>query len=175
MTVALHTNVTMAGLDFDVGVKSLNGTIAVDFDITNLTAGHIGLADNRHGNYGTIGSPVAGGNQIWGEAQGLIVAGDGSVHFETWFRKGGGGGEMTSIRVGSVGSYKKFRVEQTTNCTSRALKIYGLSVLGDAPGPLLVDETFTTGANHDMRSNYFSPFIAGCSTESTIYRCVRKD
>ena len=175
MTVALHTNVTMAGLDFDVGVKSLNGTIAVDFDITNLTTGHIGLADNRHGNYGTIGSPVASTNQIWGEAQGLIVYGDGTVSFETWFRKDGGGNEMTVIKVGSVGGYKKFRVEQTTNHTSRALKIYGLSVLGGAPRALLVGETFLTGANHDMRSNYFSPFIFGGGTESTIYRCVRKD
>lgn len=175
MTVALNTNVTMTGLDFDVGVKSLNGTIAVDFDITNVSAGHIGLADNRLGNYGAVGGPVAERNQIWGEAQGLIVAGDGSVSFETWFRKAGGAGEMTAIKVGSVGSYKKFRIEQTTRGTTRTLKIYGLSALGGSAIVLLVNETFTTGANHDMRSNYFSPFIAGGSTESTIYRCVRKD
>ena len=45
--------------------------------------------------------------------------------------------------------------------------------LFSAPGE--TNETFATGANHDMRSNYFSPFIYGGSTESTIYRCVRKD
>lgn len=175
MTVALNTNVTLTGLDFDVGVKSLDGTIAVDFDITNLGGGHVGLADNRLGNYGTIGGPVAASNQIWGEAQGLIVAGDGSVSFETWFRKDGGAAEMTAIKVGSVGSYKKFRVEQTTSGTTRVLKIYGIAALGGAAVTLLVNETFTTGANHDMRSIYFSPFIFGGSTESTIYRCVRKD
>ncbi len=175
MTVALNTNVTMTGLDFDVGVKSLNGTIAVDFDITNVRAGHIGLADNRIGNYGAVGGPVAASNQIWGEAQGLTVAGDGSVSFETWFRKDGGAAEMTAIKVGSVGSYKKFRIEQATYGTTRALKIYGLSALGGSATVLLVNETFATGANHDMRSNYFSPFIYGGSTESTIYRCVRKD
>lgn len=175
MTVALNTNVAMTGLDFDVGVKSLDGTIAVDFDITNLVGGHVGLADNRLGNYGTVGGPVAASNQIWGEAQGLIVSGDGSVSFETWFRKDGGVAEMTAIRVGSVGCYKKFRIEQTTSGTIRTLKIYGLSALGGAALTLLVNETFSTGANHDMRSIYFSPFIFGASDESTIYRCVRKD
>jgi hypothetical protein len=179
MTVVLNTNVTLTnptnGIDFDVGVKSLDRTITVDFDFSTLSGSdHVGLANNRHGNAGNIaGAIVAGTNQIWIEAAGIILAANGDISFETWFRELDGVNEMTAVKVGSLGAYRKARIEHTVGGVNHVVKVYGISALGGAAGPMLVSVAFSTGSNHDMRSVYFSPFVA--SFQPSTYRCIRKD
>jgi len=179
MTVVLHTNVTLTnpthGFDFDVGVKSLDGTIIVDFDFSSLTgSSHVGLANNRHGNDGTFpGATVASTNQVWSEAAGVILSGGGDIYMETWFKELDGVNDMTSVHIASLGSYRKARIEHTTTGANHAVNVYGISALGGANGPLLATVNFSTNANHDMRSTYFSPFIA--CLQPVTYRCIRKD
>lgn len=179
MTVVVNTNVTLTnsthGFDFDVGVKSLDGTITVDFDFSSLVgSSHVGLANNRHGNDGTFpGATVASTNQVWSEAAGENMHGDDDIFMETWFKELNGVNEMTAVRIGSLGAYRKARIEHTTTGGSHAVSVYGISALGGANGPLLASVQFLTNANHDMRSIYFSPFVA--DFQPAIYRCIRKD
>ena len=176
MTVFVNTPVVLSGLDYDVGTKSLDGVVSVDFDITNLGyANHCGLANNRQGNNGGPATgPVASTNQVWVEAQGLIIDGSGKLALETWFRKFDGAqpAEMTAVQVGCVGGVKKIRVEHTTLNKNHTIKVYALSALGGAAGALLANVEFSTGANSETRGSYFSPFTFG---GSVTFLCTRKD
>ncbi|WP_406622738.1 hypothetical protein [Acidovorax sp. SDU_ACID1] len=180
MTVSLDTDVTLTNpsysFDFDVGEKSLDGTVIVDFDLSGLTGpkDHVGLANNRHGNAGTIpGATVGGTQEIWNEAAGVILGADGSIHLETWFRALDGLNEMTAVEVGSLRSYRKARIRHTTAGVDHVVKVYGIKELGGRNRRLLATVKFSTGANHDMRSTGFSPFVA--SSQPAVYRCIRMD
>lgn len=180
MAVSLDTNVTLTnasyGFDFDVGEKSLDGTVIVDFDLSLLTGpkDHVGLANNRHGDAGTMPGATVGGSQpIWNEAAGVILGADGTIHLETWFKELDGANEMTAVQVGSLRAFKKARIKHITTGVDHVVRVYGITELGGPNRRLLATVKFSTGANHDMRSTVFSPFVA--SFQPAVYRCVRMD
>lgn len=173
MTVFVNTPVSMTGLDYDVGTKSLDGVVSVDFDLTSLT-GHCGLANNRQGNNGWPATGlVAGTNQIWIEAQGVIIDVDGNILLETWYRKfDTAAPEMTACKVGHIGAVKLVRVEHSTFGKQHIIKVYSVHALGGPVCSLLATVEYSSGANSESRSTYFSPFVFG---GTATFLCTRKD
>lgn len=179
MPIQLNTDTSLTGLDFDLGYNSLDGTIIIDLDTTSMATGaHCGVVFNRQGQRlgtGGLGGTVAQANQIrmWYEGAGPIINKDGTVQLEQWFRRTSGENEAVTVVVGSVGTNKLIRVTHTTTSSIRKCRINAIPSLGGALGTLLVPEfTYHSGANSEMRSGFFSPFVlAGTIT----YRCIRKD
>ncbi len=173
MTVVVGTPVTFATADFDVGTKSLNGVVAVDFDTTGMAAGeHCGVAMNRRGNRVDGGGAVGGANRLWWEAEGVFVNSAGDVFVEMWFQSLSCRPEFVSVKVGSVGANKRWRLTHTTTGTSRSWTVHALSALGGTLGTLLASGSGETGANNDMRSTFFSPFS---TSGGVTFQCTRKD
>lgn len=180
MTVNVNTTQSLSyGLDFDIGFNSLDGTIIMDLDLNSLAAGsHCGLVFNRHGiRLGTagLGGPVSQANQIrlWEEGAGPIFTAGGKVYLEQWFRRVSGEPEFLSMDVGSIGATKLIRVTHATSGTYREFTVNSVSSLGGTTGSVLIPTIkYESGANSEMRTGMFSPFVlAGGLT----FRCIRKD
>lgn len=180
MTVTVNTTQSLSyGLDFDIGFNSLDGTIIMDLDLNSLAAGsHCGLVFNRYGiRLGTagLGGPVSQANQIrlWEEGAGPIFNSDGKVYLEQWFRRVSGEPEFMSMYAGTIGANKLVRVTHATSGTFREFTVNSVSSLGGSIGSVLIPTVkYESGANSEMRTGMFSPFVlAGGLT----FRCIRKD
>lgn len=180
MTVSINTTQNLpSGPDFDIGFNSLNGTIIMDLDLNNITPGsHCGIVFNRYGiRLGTAGlaGPVSQANQarLWEEGAGPIFHSNGGVHVEQWFRRVSGEPEFMSTSVGTVGSNKLIRVTHTTSGAFREFTVNSVSSLGGSIGALLIPTVrYESGANSEMRTGMFSPFILD---GGLTFRCIRKD
>lgn len=180
MTVNVNTTQSLsAGLDFDIGFNSLDGTIIMDLDLNSLSPGsHCGIAFNRYGmRLGTagLGGPVSQANQIrlWEEAAGPIFASDGKVYLEQWFRRVSGEPEFMSMYAGTIGANKLIRVTHTTAGASREFTVNSVPSLGGSIGGVLIPTVkYESGANSETRSGMFSPFVL---EGGLTFRCTRKD
>lgn len=180
MTVVVNTTQTLSsGLDFDIGFNSPDGTIIMDLDLNSVSAGsHCGLVFNRYGirlGAAGLGGPVSQANQIrlWEEGAGPIFNSSGDVYLEQWFRRVSGEPEFMSMRVGSIGANKLVRVTHATSGTFREFSVNAIPSLGGSIGAVLIPLVqYESGANSEMRTGMFSPFVLG---GGLTFRCIRKD
>ena len=180
MTVVVNTTQTLSsGLDFDIGFNSPDGTIIMDLDLNSVSAGsHCGVVFNRYGTRlgaAGLGGPVSQANQIrlWEEGAGPIFYTTGDVYLEQWFRRVSGEPEFMGTHLGSIGANKLIRVTHSTSGTFREFSVNAIPSLGGSIGAVLIPLVrYESGANSEMRTYQFSPFVlAGGLT----FRCIRKD
>lgn len=177
MPIALNTNFTITGTNFEVGNKSMDGTVVVDVNLTGVTS-HMGVVFNRQGNRtgpGGIGGTVTStfGDKIWYEGAGPIINSSGIVQMEQWFRRTSGESEFMAVDVGTVGANKLVRITHSTTGTTRSFTVHAITSLGGTIGAQLVGPvSYSSGSNSEMRSQFFSPFVLD---GSAIFRCNRID
>lgn len=180
MTVNVNTTQSLSfGLDFDIGFNSPDGTIIMDLDLNSITSGsHCGIVFNRYGmrlGSAGLGGPVSQANQIrlWEEGAGPIFYTNGDVYLEQWFRRVSGEPELMSVYAGTIGANKLIRVTHATSGTFREFTVNSVSGLGGSIGSVLIPTVrYESGANSEMRTGMFSPFVL---EGGLTFRCTRKD